>query len=213
MSIGLILVIILVIFLFGGFSGRFGGFRRIWLWLRTRWRRHHRHRPDHRCRAHAAWAAVTSLSHGSSRSAFACSTTPSREDGNRAMMQTLHFLMAAFLQVALLGPACAAKSNSGECGLASVYSTESEGTASGEDTEPQDFTGAHRSLPFGTLVYVDDQANGRSAVVRITDRGPYVGGRIIDLSRSAARQLHISGLTQVCLIILSVPGSRSLRVN
>ena len=118
-------------------------------------------------------------------------------------MQKSHLLVAAFLQVAVLGPASAADSKSGECGLASVYSTDSEGTASGEDTQPQDFTGAHRSLPFGTLVYVDDQANGRSAVVRITDRGPFVSGRIIDLSRSAARELHISGLAQVCLNILN----------
>ena len=129
--------------------------------------------------------------------------TSARQDGNRVMMQKFHFVMAALLQVALLGPAGAAAGNSDECGLASVYSTESEGTASGEDTQPQDFTGAHRSLPFGTLVYVDDQANGRSAVVRITDRGPFVSGRIIDLSRSAARELHISGLAEVCLNILN----------
>jgi len=114
------------------------------------------------------------------------------------------FLVAAFLQVALLGPTIAADSKSDECGLASVYSTDSEETASGEDTQPENFTAAHRSLPFGTLVHVDNQENGRSAIVRITDRGPFTSGRIIDLSQVAARELRISGLTRVCLNILSI---------
>jgi rare lipoprotein A len=120
------------------------------------------------------------------------------------MILKSNFFVAAFLQVALLGPTGAADSKSDECGLASVYSTDSEGTASGEDTEPKDLTAAHRSLPFGTMVHVNDQENGRSAVVRITDRGPFTSGRIIDLSKAAARELRISGLTQVCLNILSI---------
>jgi rare lipoprotein A len=109
------------------------------------------------------------------------------------------FLVAAFLQIALLGPTSAADSKTVECGLASVYSTGSEETASGEDTQPENFTAAHRSLPFGTLVHVNNQENGHSAIVRITDRGAFTSGRIIDLSKIAARELHISGLTQVCL--------------
>jgi rare lipoprotein A len=112
------------------------------------------------------------------------------------MIKKSHFLMAASLQVALLGPTSAAISKSDECGLASVYSTNSEETASGEDTRPPDFTGTHRSLPFGTLVQVGNQENGRS--------GPFVGGRIIDLSGIAARELRISGLARVCLNILPV---------
>jgi len=92
-----------------------------------------------------------------------------------------------------LGPACAAEIKSDECGLASVYATETEETASGEDTLPEDFTAAHRTLPFGTRVQVDNQKSGRSAVVRITDRGPFISGRIIDLSQVAARALGISG--------------------
>jgi rare lipoprotein A len=89
-----------------------------------------------------------------------------------------------------------------ECGLASVYSSLSEETASGEDTRPADLTAAHRSLPFGTKVQVSNQENGQSAVVRITDRGPFVDGRIIDVSQIAARKLGFSGLTTVCLKIL-----------
>jgi rare lipoprotein A len=119
----------------------------------------------------------------------------------RAMITKSPPLVAVLVLGFLLGPACAAEIKSDECGLASVYATETEETASGEDTLPEDFTAAHRTLPFGTLVQVDNQKSGRSAVVRITDRGPFISGRIIDLSQVAARALGISGLTQVCLNI------------
>ena len=62
----------------------------------------------------------------------------------------------------------------------------------------------------GPLVHVGNQENGRSVVVRITDRGPFVGGRIIDLSGIAARELRISGLAQVCLNILPARERRSV---
>ena len=114
-------------------------------------------------------------------------------------------LLAAVLLPALLGAANAADRKPDECGLASVYSSVSEQTASGEDTLAEDFTAAHRTLPFGTLVHVDNQKNGRSAVVRITDRGPFISGRVIDISQAAARALGISGLTPVCLNITWVP--------
>jgi rare lipoprotein A len=68
----------------------------------------------------------------------------------------------------LLGSVCAAEIKSDECGLASVYATVTEETASGGDTLPEDFTAAHRTLQFGTLVQVDNQKSGRSTVVRIT---------------------------------------------
>lgn len=114
-------------------------------------------------------------------------------------------LLVALLQIALLGPANAADRKPNECGLASVYATVSEKTASGEDTYAENFTAAHRTLPFGTLVRVDNQKSQRWAVVRITDRGPFIEGRIIDVSQVAARQLEISGLTQVCINIQWVP--------
>jgi rare lipoprotein A len=121
------------------------------------------------------------------------------------MITKLNLLVVALLQVALLEPTNAADGKPDECGLASVYSTVSGETASGEDIRPEDLTAAHRSLPFGTLVHVYNQENGRSAVVQITDRGPFVSGRIIDVSQVAARALGFSGLTQVCLNILSIP--------
>ncbi len=122
-------------------------------------------------------------------------------------------LVGALLQLALLGPARAADRKPDECGLASVYSSVSEATASGEDTQPEDFTAAHRTLPFGTLVRVDNRDNGRSTVVRITDRGPTIDGRIIDVSQVAARALDISGLARVCLNVISTPENRQTGGN
>ena len=90
----------------------------------------------------------------------------------------------------------------GPSGIASVYSTESgSGTASGEKLNPGALTAAHRSLPFGTKVRVTNKKNGRSVVVTINDRGPFIKGRIIDLTPAAAKVLGFSGLTQVTLNI------------
>jgi peptidoglycan lytic transglycosylase len=80
-------------------------------------------------------------------------------------------------------------------GLASVYSDQH--TASGEEMNPGAMTAAHRTLPFGTRVTVVNHRNGRSAVVRINDRGPFVHGRVIDLSPAAARALGVDGLALI----------------
>lgn len=119
-------------------------------------------------------------------------------------------LVAAVLQGLLLGPAFAAEIEPEECGFASVYSSLSEDTASGEDTSSEYFTAAHRTLPFGTLVYVKNEENGRSVVVRVTDRGPFVSGRIIDVSQIAARELRFTGLAKVCLRIAWLPADRAI---
>jgi rare lipoprotein A len=86
-----------------------------------------------------------------------------------------------------------------ESGRAAYYS--GGHTASGEVTGPNGLTAAHRTLPFGTRVQVTNSRNGKSVVVRITDRGPYGRGRIIDLSRAAARELDMiaSGTTMVSI--------------
>jgi len=125
------------------------------------------------------------------------------------MIAKAYLFVAALLQVTILGPTSADDRKPDECGLASFYSSTSEETASGEDTLPEDFTAAHRTLPFGTLVHINNKKNGRYAVVRITDRGPFIKGRIIDVSQVAARALGISGLTPVCLNITWVPESRA----
>ena len=90
-----------------------------------------------------------------------------------------------------------------QSGVASVYSTESgHGTASGARLNPGALTAAHRSLPFGTKVRVTNSNNGRSVVVTINDRGPFVRGRVIDLTPAGARALGFSGLARVKLDIV-----------
>jgi rare lipoprotein A len=107
-------------------------------------------------------------------------------------------LGAALCSVAILLAAPAANAQSG---LASVYDHAGGRTASGERVLAGTLTAAHRTLPFGTYVRVTNRRNGRSVVVRINDRGPFVSGRIIDLSPAAARALGISGLGRVTVDI------------
>jgi rare lipoprotein A len=81
-------------------------------------------------------------------------------------------------------------------GLASFYGSDSQ-TASGEKFNADELTAASRTLPFGTRVRVTNHSNGRSVVVRINDRGPFVQGRIIDVTPAAAHALGMSGLAPV----------------
>ncbi|MEB2844884.1 septal ring lytic transglycosylase RlpA family protein [Endobacterium cereale] len=85
------------------------------------------------------------------------------------------------------------------CGHASWYALTSK-TASGERMNASLMTAAHRSLPFGTKVLVTNKRNGKSVVVRINDRGPFIRGRIIDVSKAAAKNIGMvsSGTAQVC---------------
>lgn len=89
---------------------------------------------------------------------------------------------------------------SAQCGAASWYALSSR-TASGERMNASAMTAAHRSLPFGTKVTVTNKSNGKSVVVRINDRGPFIRGRILDLSKGAAQRLGFirSGHTSVCV--------------
>lgn len=84
-----------------------------------------------------------------------------------------------------------------ETGIAAFYG--GGRTASGETSGPTELTAAHPTLPFGTMVRVTNTRNGRTVLVRINDRGPYGRGRIIDVSRAAARELDMigSGTTMV----------------
>ena len=83
-------------------------------------------------------------------------------------------------------------------GVASFY-TEDQQTASGEKFNTHDLTAAHRTLPFGTRLRVTNVATGRSVTVRVNDRGPYIPGRVVDVSGSAANELGIteSGIAKV----------------
>ena len=74
-----------------------------------------------------------------------------------------------------------------ESGIASVYAYSGSKTASGERANPAGLTAAHRTLAFGTHVRVTNRRNGRSVTVRINDRGPFVRGRVIDITPAGAR--------------------------
>ncbi|HMJ66385.1 MAG TPA: septal ring lytic transglycosylase RlpA family protein [Candidatus Binatia bacterium] len=111
------------------------------------------------------------------------------------------------LSIIVLGTGCASTSGSRTpsaastadvrpaVGIASYYGKKYHGrkTASGETYNMHALTAAHRSLPFGTQVKVTNLANERAVVVRINDRGPFVKGRIVDVSLEAARRLQIIG--------------------
>ena len=87
-----------------------------------------------------------------------------------------------------------------ESGVASVYAYRGGKTASGERANPNAMTAAHRTLPFGSRVEVVNRRNGKRVTVRINDRGPFVRGRVIDVTPAAARALGFSGLTTVSVL-------------
>jgi rare lipoprotein A len=110
------------------------------------------------------------------------------------------------LTLAVLASGCASRSlrpgaGASEVGIASYYSDRHHGrkTASGELFDRHGMSAAHRTLPFGTRVRVQHLQNGREVTVRINDRGPFVKGRIIDLSHRAAEKLDMidSGVARV----------------
>ena len=107
--------------------------------------------------------------------------------------------MSVRLRAAACGAAmiCGCSPTMAQSGIASVYAYSGEKTASGERARPSGLTAAHRTLPFGTKVKVTNKRNGRSVTVRINDRGPFVRGRIIDLTPAAARALGFNGLAPV----------------
>jgi rare lipoprotein A len=84
------------------------------------------------------------------------------------------------------------KSGGKSQGIASFYS-EGSMTASGEKFDPKELTAAHPTLPFGTKLRVTNTHTGRSVTVRVNDRGPYVPGRVVDVSYSAAQELGMVG--------------------
>jgi rare lipoprotein A len=107
-----------------------------------------------------------------------------------------HKLLLAFATMAMA--ACPVRA---ETGIASFYG--GGHTASGESAGRTGLTAAHRTLPFGTSVVVTNTRNGKTVIVRITDRGPYRRGRIIDISHAAARELDMidSGTAIVSLVL------------
>lgn len=115
------------------------------------------------------------------------SDIPETETGPSAEMELERFEVGARIQE----------------GIASWYGPDFQGklTANGEIYDMDDLTAAHRTLPFNTVVRVTNLSNGRSVIVRINDRGPYVGDRVIDLSRRAAREIDMldAGIGRVAI--------------
>ena len=122
--------------------------------------------------------------------------------------------MKPFFQLSLLvliSTACLAQTQSGK---ASFYADKFEGrpTASGEKYKHSKLTAAHKTLPFGTKVRVINKTNKKTVEVVINDRGPYVEGRIIDLSLAAARALGFveSGIIRVNIEMIAAPSGTLL---
>jgi rare lipoprotein A len=124
-----------------------------------------------------------------------------------------NFALAAALAVTLSSAALPTLAQDGGSagrvisGTASWYGPGFHGrlTANGERYNMNELTAAHKSLKFGTKVRVTNNRNGKSVVVRINDRGPYVGKRVIDLSKSAAQEIGMinAGTADVTLEILA----------
>lgn len=118
--------------------------------------------------------------------------------------------MNKFLFVAGALGACAlvlvatAPANASETGQASWYKSGFK-TANGEYFKPNGLTAAHRTLPFGTKVRVKNLRNGKSVVVRINDRGPFIRSRIIDVSKGAAKKIGLirAGVTRVSIKVIN----------
>lgn len=118
-------------------------------------------------------------------------------------------LLAGCARVVPTGPSAPSVAGGEEVGMASWYGSAHQGrrTASGEVFDMNQLTAAHRTLPFGTRVLVTNRDTSQSAEVRINDRGPFVKGRILDVSYAAARLLGAvgPGTIPVRVRVLSLP--------
>ena len=123
-----------------------------------------------------------------------------------ALASSLSFLMKRILLSLLLLCPFPVQAATLQCGYASYYGTASDGyawqtMANGKPMNPQAMTTAHPWLPFGTRLKVVNQSNGKSVILQVTDRGPYVHGRIVDLSIGAFSRISSpsAGIAKVCI--------------
>ncbi len=129
------------------------------------------------------------------------------------------FVISAALHLALIAvfllSGCGVSAGRRQRGIASWYGPGFYGnqTANQEIFDPSALTAAHRQLPFGTYVRVTRLDNGRSVVVRINDRGPFIRGRIIDLTETAAREIDMlhDGIAPVVVEVLRIPETKRSR--
>lgn len=121
------------------------------------------------------------------------------------------FTVIIFLFIGVSQPTFAQSTKKTQVGSASWYGSKYHGrkTSSGERYNKNDMTAAHKTLPFGTKVKVTNPANDESVILRINDRGPFVGNRIIDVSEAAARKLgmHSKGVARVKVEVIELPGT------
>jgi rare lipoprotein A len=115
-----------------------------------------------------------------------------------------HMVVGVFIGFLMLGAFDSGVEAKSTTGVASYYKSGRQ-TANGESFNPNGLTAAHRTLPFGTKLRVTNLRNGKSVVVRVNDRGPFIHGRVIDLSLGAAKlvEMTTSGVAKVTYSILN----------
>jgi rare lipoprotein A len=121
-----------------------------------------------------------------------------------------YFVCAPLFAILLSGATAAYGALIQQCGTASWYALTSQ-TANGEMANPEAMTAAHPSLPLGTRVRVENLDNGRRLELRINDRGPFIKGRIIDVTRAAADRLGFKDKGITRLRVTALPSARQGR--
>jgi len=142
----------------------------------------------------AATLAACAQSSVTNRSDLRATSRQAAQEGNRenSVVTSRRVVIKTIKHTPFPADRNAAKAQVASHGIASFY-TEEQLTANGENFNPNELTAAHPTLPFGTRLRVTNVATGRSVTVRVNDRGPYVPGRIVDVSYSAAETLGIVG--------------------
>jgi len=158
-----------------------------------------------RCRIHARLLAAAFSAATLAACAGPSVVSTKSESGAAGRRTTAHYNRRApvTLWTAKIVPSAKAAADTSSYGVASFYSDDTE-TASGEKFDPHQLTAAHRTLPFGTRLRVTNVATGRSVTVRVNDRGPFVAGRAVDLSYSAAETIGMveRGVSKVKLEVV-----------
>lgn len=151
-----------------------------------------------------AWLAACAQSPVvSNRSALLAPARPAALEHRQATHVATHERVSVVRRVAAVSESRAGKTRTASQGLASFY-TEGTETANGEKFDSHELTAAHPTLPFGTRLRVTNVTTGRSVTVRVNDRGPYVAGRVVDVSYSAAEALGMvdQGVAKVKLDVV-----------
>jgi rare lipoprotein A len=173
-------------------------------------------RPIERMANAATSAASTAASVASTVAVTAASTATNAALG-AATAATAAVFSVANVATSTAVSAATAAATLFQTGRVSFYADKFHGrpTASGAPYDAGELTMAHRTLPIGTQVMITNQANQRSVVVTVNDRGPFTGGRVADLSRAAAEKLNMirSGIADATLYVLPASGNKQLDSN